>query len=51
MEDAKPVSAAVFAPDGRSIITASHDGTIRIWESASAEQVSAWEKEDQLAKK
>ena len=33
------VSAVRFSPDGRYVVTASHDGTARIWDAATGEQL------------
>jgi WD40 repeat protein len=34
------VESALFSPDGQRIVTASGDGTARIWESASGQPVA-----------
>jgi hypothetical protein len=34
-------------PDGRRIITGSDDGTVKIWEAASPEEVELWDKQEQ----
>jgi len=41
-----PVVSVAFPPDGRSIVTASYDQTVRVWQAATPEQIAAWEKED-----
>jgi WD40 repeat protein len=33
------ISAVVFTPDGKTLLTASHDGTARFWDAASATQL------------
>ena len=30
-----PVNSAVFSPDGAKVVTASEDGTARLWDAAS----------------
>ena len=34
------VGWATFSPDGRTVVTASHDGTARLWDSASGRQTA-----------
>ena len=40
-EHSNVVSVTVFSPDGRRIVTASHDGTARIWDAAIGKQIAA----------
>jgi WD40 repeat protein len=35
-----PVNSAAFSPDGTNIITASWDGTVRIWDALTARQIT-----------
>jgi WD40 repeat protein len=34
------VSSAAFSPDGTRIVTASYDGTARIWDAATAKEIA-----------
>jgi WD40 repeat protein len=43
------VSFVSFTPDGRSIATGDGSGTVRIWQAASPEQVTAWLAEEAAA--
>jgi len=43
------VTSVAFSPDGRRIVTASRDGMIKVWEAATAEQVAAWQAEENTA--
>lgn len=43
------VNTVAFASDGHRVLTGSADQTARVWESASAEQVARWRKEEQAA--
>ena len=36
----EPVSSAAFSPDGQQIVTASSDGTVRIWDTAKGRLLS-----------
>ena len=38
-----------FSPDGQRIVTGSWDETAKIWDSASPNQVAAWQAEEQAA--
>ena len=40
---AKPITALAFTPDGRRILTASKDETVRIWDIKSATETNAFE--------
>src|SRR5262249_11136891 len=33
------ITAAAFAPDGKQLVTASHDGTVRFWDPASGKEL------------
>jgi serine/threonine protein kinase len=39
------VNCAAFSPDGRRIVTGSYDGTAKVWEAATEEQMANWQKE------
>jgi WD40 repeat protein/serine/threonine protein kinase len=43
------ISSVAFSPDGQRIVTGSYDQTARVWETAGAEQVAAWQEEEQAA--
>src|SRR5207244_1528238 len=36
------VYALAFAPDGRTLASGSFDRTVRLWETASGQQITAW---------
>ncbi|WP_242684326.1 TIR domain-containing protein, partial [Paraburkholderia hospita] len=35
-----PVGSAAFSPDGRRVVTASRDGTARVWDAATGKQIA-----------
>jgi WD40 repeat protein len=39
----KPVGAIDFSPDGCALVSASNDGTVRLWNAATCEVVATWE--------
>lgn len=39
----KQVNAVAFSPDGRHLLSASHDGAIRIWDAATGEPVKSFD--------
>jgi WD40 repeat protein len=41
------VKAVAFSPDGQRIVTASEDGTAKVWQAATAEDVATWQREEQ----
>jgi WD40 repeat protein len=43
------VSPVAFSPDGQRIVTGSGDHTARVWEAATAQQVAAWQAEEDVA--
>ena len=43
------VNSVAFSPDGRRIVTGSGDYTAKVWEAATAQQVDAWQREEQAA--
>jgi hypothetical protein len=40
------VNAVSFSPDGGRILSASHDGTLRLWQTATGRQARAWRGHD-----
>lgn len=36
------VFAAIFSPDGQTIVSAGDDGTVRIWDPTTGQQVGGW---------
>ena len=43
------VDSVAFSPDGRRIVTGSADGTAKVWEAATPQQVAAWQQEEKAA--
>jgi WD40 repeat protein len=39
----KPVYAVAFTPDGRTLLSASDDGFVRLWDTASHREVRRWQ--------
>jgi WD40 repeat protein len=39
----KPVYAVAFTPDGRTVLTASDDGLVRVWDVKSLREVRRWQ--------
>ncbi len=38
----KPVFAVAFTPDGRTLLTASGDGSVRLWDVAGRREIRRW---------
>lgn len=43
------IDCVAFSPDGRRIATSSRDRTVKIWEAALPQQVTAWHNEENAA--
>jgi WD40 repeat protein/serine/threonine protein kinase len=44
------ISSVAYSADGRWIVSGSADQTAKVWEAAPAEQVTAWQEEERVAK-
>jgi len=44
------VLSVAFSRDGQRIVTGNYDATAKVWEAARAEQVAAWQQEEQAAR-
>ena len=45
------IHSVAFSRDGRRIVTGSYDGTARVWEAATPQQVAVWRAEDKAKEK
>ena len=43
------IKSVAFSPDGQTIVTGSDDRTAKVWQTARAEQVAAWQVEERVA--
>ena len=44
------IRSVAFSPDGQRIVTGSWDKTAKVWQAATANQVAAWQREEEASK-